>query len=52
MSKKEMKTMCVVVDEDTFNKLKKDADDRMCSVSLIVRDAIKKYYQNKGDKNA
>lgn len=45
--------MSVVVDEDTFNKLKKDADEKMCSISLIVRDALHKYYKNKskGDQN-
>ena len=53
MQKRKMKTMSVVVDEETFNKLKKDADEKMCSISLIVRDALHQYYKNKskGDQN-
>ena len=53
MSKKTLKTMSVVVDKETYNKLKKEANEKMCSISLIVRDALHQYYKNKskGDKN-
>jgi len=45
--KRKLKKLSVTIDEQTFEKLKKDADESLCSISLIVRDALREYYQNR-----
>jgi len=45
--KRKLKKLSVTIDEKTFEKLKEDAEKSLCSISLIVRDALREYYENK-----
>jgi len=48
--KKEKKTLSIIVDKETYELLQKEAEDNMCSISYIVRKALKDYF-NKNKKN-
>jgi len=41
------KKLTVMLDEENLKRLKKDAEENLCSVSYIVRKAIQSYYSNK-----
>jgi metal-responsive CopG/Arc/MetJ family transcriptional regulator len=45
--KNKLKKLSVSIPEELFKKLEKDAEQTMCSISFIVRDALRQYYQNK-----
>ena len=49
--KTKFKQICVTIDEKTYQKLKEDAEQTMCSMSFIVRDALREYYENKEKQN-
>ena len=48
--KQKLKTLTVSIPPELYKKLKKDADKNVCSISFIVRDALKKYYQEYNKK--
>jgi len=45
--KNELKKLSIMIDEQTLKKLKEDAKKSTCSISFIVRDALRKYYEEK-----
>jgi len=45
--KRELKKLSIMIDKETYEKLKKDAEKTTCSISFIVRDALREYYKNK-----
>ena len=44
---RKLRKLTIMIDEETYNKLKHDAEKNLCSISLIVRDALRKYYQKR-----
>jgi len=49
--KPKFKKLTITLDEKTYQKLKEDAEQTMCSMSFIVRDALREYYENKEKQN-
>ena len=45
--KNKLRKLTIMIDEETYNKLKQDAEKNLCSISLIVRDALREYYQKR-----
>jgi len=45
--KQKLKKLSITIDEKTFEKLKESAEKNLCSISLVVRNILREYYQNK-----
>jgi predicted CopG family antitoxin len=44
--KMNLKTIYISITEDQYNKLQKLKDEKMCSFSYLIREALQKYLKN------